>query len=69
MPIPKLVPEWIDTIQCRSAIQRLIEIAQERTVGHDIREDVIKVKLSCAFSEHHAMKGYCESGGIAPRIV
>jgi hypothetical protein len=29
----------------------------------------VKVKLSLCLTEHHAMKTYGESGGIAPRIL
>jgi hypothetical protein len=29
----------------------------------------VKVKLSCALAEHHAMKAYWKSGGIAPLIL
>jgi hypothetical protein len=29
----------------------------------------VKVKLSCALTEHHAMKAYWGSGGIVPQIL
>jgi hypothetical protein len=29
----------------------------------------VKVKLSLYFLTEHAMKAYCGSGGIAPRII
>jgi energy-converting hydrogenase Eha subunit H len=29
---------------------------------------MVKVKLSLRLTKHHAMKAYCGSGGIAPRI-
>jgi hypothetical protein len=30
---------------------------------------VTKIKLSLSLTKHHAMKMYCGSGGIAPRIL
>jgi hypothetical protein len=37
--------------------------------SHVTRVKVKKVKLSLYLAEHHAMKTYWESGGIAPRIL
>jgi hypothetical protein len=29
----------------------------------------VEVKLSLCLTKHHALKAYCGSGGIAPRVL
>jgi hypothetical protein len=37
--------------------------------GCSVTQAKVKVKLLSALTEHHALKAYWKSGGIAPRIL
>jgi hypothetical protein len=54
----------VRTEKCR--VSNCIEIC-EKNKNIDLYK--VKVKFSLCFTKHHAMKAYCGSGVIAPRIL
>jgi hypothetical protein len=58
-------------LQCHSPEYLNFKFITTFTVGCQccVYKKVKKVKFSLCLTKHHAMKAYCGSGGIAPRIL